>query len=104
MAVRGSIWTKTPHTASVQPLRLQLPQKWLFEDVMSLPNKNNSQKLAKGLTDQTCEVLGMGLSSAEELYFPTNYLAADGGICFTTSHNPLGYVCIKLEITGWVPL
>ncbi|UFT95772.1 phosphomannomutase CpsG [Pectobacterium carotovorum] len=52
--------------------------------------------LAKGLRDAGTDVLDIGLSGTEEIYFATSYLNADGGIEVTASHNPIDYNGMKL--------
>lgn len=60
--------------------------------------------LARGLTDQGCEVLDLGLSGTEEMYFATTHFGADGGICVTASHNPMDYNGMKMVRAGSAPL
>ncbi|MCF1303376.1 phosphomannomutase CpsG [Raoultella ornithinolytica] len=52
--------------------------------------------LAKGLQDAGTNVLDIGLSGTEEIYFATSYLGVDGGIEVTASHNPMDYNGMKL--------
>ncbi len=53
----------------------------------------SSQALAQGVTEaliaEGVEVLDLGLSGTEEMYFATTHFGADGGICVTASHNPM---------------
>jgi phosphomannomutase len=55
-----------------------------------------SQALEKGLTDQGCNVVDIGLSPTEEIYFVTSHMGLDGGIMVTASHNPIDYNGMKL--------
>jgi phosphomannomutase len=68
----------------------------------------SSEKLAKsvaqGLIDQGCDVLDLGLSGTEEMYFATTHFGADGGICVTASHNPIDYNGMKMVRAGSAPL
>lgn len=68
----------------------------------------SSEALAKcvvqGLIDQGCEVLDLGLSGTEEMYFATTHFGADGGICVTASHNPMDYNGMKMVRAGSAPL
>ena len=50
------------------------------------------------------EVLDLGLSGTEEMYFATSHLAADGGITVTASHNPMDYNGMKMVARGSAPL
>ena len=52
--------------------------------------------LAKGLQDAGTDVIDIGLTGTEEIYFATSYLKVDGGIEVTASHNPLDYNGMKL--------
>lgn len=52
--------------------------------------------LARGLQDAGVDVLDIGLSGTEEIYFATSYLKVDGGIEVTASHNPMDYNGMKL--------
>lgn len=52
--------------------------------------------LAKGLMDAGTDVLDIGMSGTEEIYFATFYLGVDGGIEVTASHNPMNYNGMKL--------
>ncbi|MDP7152576.1 MAG: phosphomannomutase [Paracoccaceae bacterium] len=70
--------------------------------------RGSSEELAKsvaqGLTDQGCDVLDLGLSGTEEMYFATTHFGADGGICVTASHNPMDYNGMKMVRAGSAPL
>ncbi len=57
--------------------------------------------------DAGTDVLDIGLSGTEEIYFATFHLGVDGGIEVTASHNPMNYNGMKLvrenakPISGW---
>lgn len=59
---------------------------------------------ARGLMDEGCEVLSIGLSGTEEMYFAVTHFGADGGICVTASHNPIDYNGMKMVQAGSAPL
>ena len=63
-----------------------------------------AQAVAEGLTAQGVDVLDIGLSGTEEMYFATTELAADGGICVTASHNPMDYNGMKMVQAGSAPI
>jgi phosphomannomutase len=63
-----------------------------------------SKSVAQGLVEQGCEVLDLGLSGTEEMYFATTHFGADGGICVTASHNPMDYNGMKMVRAGSAPL
>lgn len=60
--------------------------------------------VARGLTDEGCEVLDLGLSGTEEMYLAVSHFGADGGICVTASHNPMDYNGMKMVRKGSAPL
>lgn len=60
--------------------------------------------LATALVDEGCEVLDLGLSGTEEMYFATSHFGADAGICVTASHNPIDYNGMKIVRAGSAPL
>ena len=52
--------------------------------------------LAEGLLDTGTDVIDLGLTGTEEIYFATSYLKVDGGVEVTASHNPIDYNGMKL--------
>lgn len=60
--------------------------------------------VAQALVAEGCEVLDLGLSGTEEMYFATSHFGADGGICVTASHNPMDYNGMKMVRAGSAPL
>ncbi len=52
--------------------------------------------LAKGLQDEGCDVIDIGMVGTEEIYFATSHLKVDGGVEVTASHNPINYNGMKL--------
>lgn len=63
-----------------------------------------AQTVARGLMDEGCTVLSIGLSGTEEMYFATSHFSADGGICVTASHNPINYNGMKMVQGDSAPL
>ncbi|UVK79325.1 MAG: phosphomannomutase [Sodalis sp. Ffu] len=61
-----------------------------------LTSKNLKQALAHGLRDTGTDVIDIGVSGTEEIYFATSYLGTYGGIEVTASHNPVDYNGMKL--------
>lgn len=59
---------------------------------------------ARGLQDAGVNVLDIGLSGTEEIYFATFHLGVDGGIEITASHNPMDYNGMKLVRDGARPV
>lgn len=52
--------------------------------------------LARGMQDEGCRVLDIGMVGTEEIYFATSYLQTDGGVEVTASHNPIDFNGMKL--------
>ncbi|WP_257264669.1 phosphomannomutase CpsG [Endozoicomonas sp. ONNA2] len=60
--------------------------------------------LSEGLRDAGVNVLDIGLSGTEEIYFATFHLGVDGGVQVTASHNPIDYNGMKLVQTDAQPI
>ncbi|MBW6505121.1 MAG: phosphomannomutase [Rhodobacteraceae bacterium] len=60
--------------------------------------------VAAGLMEAGVEVLDLGLSGTEEMYFATTHLGADGGITVTASHNPMEWNGMKMVRAGSAPI
>ena len=60
--------------------------------------------LANGLQDAGINVIDLGLTGTEEIYFATFHLGVDGGIEVTASHNPMDYNGMKLVREGAKPI
>jgi phosphomannomutase len=52
--------------------------------------------LSAGLIDGGSQVVDLGMTGTEEIYFATKHLGVDGGIEVTASHNPIDYNGMKL--------
>lgn len=59
---------------------------------------------SNGLRDTGADVLDIGLSGTEEIYFATSHLGVDGGVEVTASHNPMDYNGMKLVREGSRPI
>ncbi len=60
--------------------------------------------LADGLMDAGVDVIDIGMTGTEEVYFATFHLGVCGGIEVTASHNPLDYNGMKLVQQGARPI
>lgn len=60
--------------------------------------------LAEGLMDGGADVLDLGLTGTEEIYFAAFHLDVDGAIEVTASHNPADYNGMKFVGRGAVPV
>ena len=54
------------------------------------------QAAIKGIMDAGIDVIDLGMTGTEEVYFATSYYQALGGIEVTASHNPINYNGLKL--------
>jgi phosphomannomutase/phosphomannomutase/phosphoglucomutase len=54
------------------------------------------RSLAQGMMDAGCNVIDLGMTGTEEVYFAAFYLDVDGGIEVTASHNPIDFNGMKL--------
>lgn len=54
------------------------------------------QATIAGIIDAGVDVIDLGMSGTEEVYFATSYYQALGGIEVTASHNPINYNGLKL--------
>jgi len=54
------------------------------------------QSLSNGLMDSGVDVIDLGMTGTEEIYFATSHLKLDGGIEVTASHNPIDFNGMKL--------
>ncbi len=52
--------------------------------------------LSRGIQDEGCNVIDIGMVGTEEIYFATSHLNVDGGVEVTASHNPINYNGMKL--------
>ena len=80
------------------------PQTIVLGGDVRLTSEQLKLALAKGLQDAGVDVLDIGLSGTEEIYFATFHLGVDGGIEVTASHNPMDYNGMKLVRKGARPI
>ena len=72
------------------------PKKIVLGADIRLSSNELKDGLAKGLSDAGVDVLDLGMTGTEEIYFATAHLNIDGGIEVTASHNPIDYNGMKL--------
>ncbi|MDO3385019.1 phosphomannomutase CpsG [Gilvimarinus sp. SDUM040013] len=51
--------------------------------------------VARGMRDEGVDIIDIGMTGTEEVYFATSFLQVDGGIEVTASHNPIDYNGMK---------
>ncbi|MCI7478946.1 phosphomannomutase CpsG [[Pasteurella] aerogenes] len=69
-----------------------------------LTSKELKSAVTNGLLDSGVNVIDLGETGTEEVYFATSFLDADGGIEVTASHNPMDYNGLKLVRKGSRPI
>lgn len=72
------------------------PRSMVVGGDVRLTSEGLKQALVRGLNDAGADVLDIGISGTEEIYFATSHLGVDGGIEVTASHNPMDYNGMKL--------
>lgn len=72
------------------------PRRVVVGADIRLSSETLKNALIDGLTASGVDVIDIGLSGTEEIYFATRELRADGGIQVTASHNPANYNGMKL--------
>ncbi|GGA81148.1 phosphomannomutase [Neiella marina] len=60
--------------------------------------------LAEGLMDAGTNIIDLGVTGTEEIYFATFHLGVSGGVEVTASHNPIDYNGMKLVCEGSRPI
>lgn len=60
--------------------------------------------VVRGLNDEGCDAIDIGLCGTEEVYFQTFHRQVAGGIMVTASHNPIDYNGMKLVREGGRPI
>lgn len=61
-------------------------------------------ELARGLMEMGTDVIDLGTTGTEEIYFATSFLDLDGGVQITASHNPKDYNGLKIVGKNSIPL
>ena len=60
-----------------------------------LTSESFKKALSKGIMDNGTDVIDIGMTGTEEIYFSAFHLDVDGGIEVTASHNPINYNGMK---------
>ncbi len=72
------------------------PKKIVVGSDIRLSSEDLKQATIKGLNDAGVDVLDLGITGTEEVYFGAFHLDVQGGIEITASHNPIDYNGMKL--------
>ena len=62
------------------------------------------QDFIRGVIDSGVNVINLGVTGTEEIYFATNHFKVGGGVEITASHNPIDYNGIKMVKRESIPL
>ncbi|QNM95056.1 phosphomannomutase/phosphoglucomutase [Chitinimonas koreensis] len=81
-----------------------LPARVAVGGDVRLSSEALKRALAEGLMDAGVDVIDLGLTGTEEVYFAAFHLDVDGGIEVTASHNPMDYNGMKLVRRGAAPI
>lgn len=80
------------------------PRRVVVGGDVRLSSKELKRALAHGLMDGGADVIDLGMTGTEEVYFAAFHLDVDGGIEVTASHNPMDYNGMKLVRRGAQPI
>lgn len=80
------------------------PRKVVVGADVRLTSEGLKLALANGLMDGGTDVIDIGMTGTEEVYFAAFHLDVDGGVEVTASHNPLDYNGMKLVRQGAQPV
>ena len=69
-----------------------------------LTSESLKLSLAQGLMDSGVDVIDIGQTGTEEVYFASFHLDVDGGVEVTASHNPMDYNGMKFVGRGAKPI
>jgi len=72
------------------------PKNIVVGSDIRLTSEELKNALSEGLLDAGINVIDIGMTGSEEIYFATKYLDFDGGVEVTASHNPIDYNGMKL--------
>jgi phosphomannomutase len=71
---------------------------------MRLHSPALATSFARGLTEENCNVLDVGMVGTEMVYYAVGSREMDGGVSVTASHNPKQWAGFKLVREGALPL
>ncbi len=71
---------------------------------MRASSEGLKQAVIRGLVEQGVDVVDLGMTGTEEVYFAAFHLDVDGGIEITASHNPIDFNGMKLVRAGAQPI
>ena len=84
--------------------QLLKPRRVAIGADIRLTSESLKQATAQGLMDAGVDVIDLGMTGTEEVYFAAFHLDVDGGIEVTASHNPIDYNGMKLVGKNALPI
>lgn len=84
--------------------RVTHPQTVVLGSDSRTTSESLKLSVAQGLMDEGVDVIDIGLTGTEEIYFATSFLSVDGGIEITASHNPIDFNGMKLVGRNSIPI
>jgi len=84
--------------------QLLQPRRVAIGADIRLTSESLKQATAQGLMDAGVDVIDLGMTGTEEVYFAAFHLDVDGGIEVTASHNPIDYNGMKLVGKNALPI
>ncbi len=97
-------WLKNPPSPTLPPQRGQGAKTVVVGGDVRLTSDTLKLALVDGLMDAGVDVIDLGMTGTEEVYFATFHWGVDGGVEVTASHNPLDYNGMKLVRAGSKPI
>jgi len=76
--------------------QLLKPETVVVGGDVRLTSEELKMAVADGLQDAGTNVIDLGMTGTEEIYFATSFLGVEGGVEVTASHNPIDYNGMKL--------
>lgn len=80
------------------------PKRVVVGGDIRLTSETLKQAVGRGLMDGGSDVIDLGMTGTEEIYFAAFHLDVDGGIQVTASHNPIDFNGMKLVARGARPI
>jgi len=80
------------------------PRRVVVGGDIRLTSESLKQAVSWGLMDGGADVIDIGMTGTEEVYFGAFHLDVDGGIQVTASHNPIDFNGMKLVARGAQPI
>lgn len=84
--------------------QLLTPRRVAIGADIRLTSESLKHAAARGLMDAGVDVIDLGMTGTEEVYFASFHLDVDGGIEVTASHNPMDYNGMKLVGKNALPI